>query len=56
MKLKSFSTMLRAGALAALFVVGSSAAAYALPIVTSVTTSGDLQRTRFTIAFADGGR
>jgi hypothetical protein len=39
MKLKNLSTMLRAGALAALFVVGSNAAAYAAPIV-NFTTSG----------------
>jgi hypothetical protein len=45
--------MLRAGALAALFVVGSSAAAYALPIV-SFSTSGDFNGLGFTVAFPDG--
>src|SRR5687768_13838302 len=35
---KRFSTILRAGALAALFVVGTSAAAFAVPIVTFQTT------------------
>jgi hypothetical protein len=39
MKLKSISTILRAGALAALFVAGTSASAYALPIV-NFGTSG----------------
>ena len=38
MMLKRFSTTLRAGALAALFVVGTSAAAFAAPIVTFQTT------------------
>jgi hypothetical protein len=45
MKLTNLSTMLRAGAIAALFVVGTSASAFALPIVT-FTTSG---------AFSAGG-
>lgn len=38
MMLKRFPTMLRAGALAALFVVGTSTAAMALPIVNFTTT------------------
>ena len=41
MTLKSLSTMLRAGALAALFVVGTSASASAITLVT-FTTSGNL--------------
>jgi hypothetical protein len=38
MKLKNFSTILRAGAMAALFVVGTSASAFALPMVDFTTT------------------
>jgi PEP-CTERM motif len=50
---KNLSTMLRAGALAALFVVGSSAAAFAAPIV-SFTTSGSFNGGIGTIVFTDG--
>jgi hypothetical protein len=50
---KNLSTMLRAGALAALFVVGSSAAAFAAPIV-SFSTSGSFNGGPGTVSFVDG--
>jgi hypothetical protein len=60
MKLKSLSTMLRAGALAALFVVGTSAAASAAPIVDFTTTGafsggpGAIQFGGLSVLFTDG--
>lgn len=55
MTLKRFSTTLRAGALAAVFVVGTSAAAFAAPIV-NFTTSGIFDDTgTSSIQFNGGG-
>lgn len=53
MKSQSISTILRAGALAALFVVGTSVSAFALPIV-NFQTSGSFNGGAATILFTDG--
>lgn len=54
MKSRRFSTTLRAGALAALFVVGTSAAALAAPIV-NFSTTGTFGNGMNSITFNDGG-
>src|SRR5688500_15066975 len=55
MMLKRFSTTLRAGALAALFVVGTSASALALPIVSFETEGIFTSNGTNTISFTNGG-
>ena len=55
MKLQRLFTTLRAGALAALFVVGTTAAAYAAPIVSFSTTGVFGATGSNTVTFTDGG-
>ena len=55
MTLKRFSTTLRAGALAALFVVGTSAAAFAAPIVNFTTTGAFDSTGTSSVQFFGGG-
>ena len=55
MTLKRFSTMMRAGALAALFVVGTSAAAIAAPIVTFYTEGVFTSTGTNSAEFTNGG-
>src|SRR5687768_12416053 len=55
MKLQRLFTTLRAGAMAALFVVGTTAAAYAAPIVSFSTTGVFGASSSNTVTFTDGG-